>query len=79
MKVYMVKRRNLLKVEKSMVKRKSTPWKCEEQRSSSRNISDSFSEMRPISERNEPTNEARAEVKLAWTMPCKEEEAEGNR
>ena len=24
----------------------------------------------------EPTNEARAEAKLAWTMPCKEEEDE---
>ena len=27
----------------------------------------------------EPTNEARAEAKLAWTMPCKEEEDEVNR
>lgn len=26
--------------------------------------------------RYEPTNEARAEAKLAWTMPCKEEEDE---
>ncbi|MGN0282717.1 MAG: hypothetical protein ACI4B3_10555 [Prevotella sp.] len=29
--------------------------------------------------KRETTNEARAETKLALAMPCKEEEAEGNR